>query len=399
MVNKLIIIYREYGKRIFVTLMLVLICAISFYMSDQMWSTYLKKELEIRYKYDAYNINPYDINKITFSVGSKYQEQKDMLEELSDIEGISAYGLMSGTNIQMDSTKELIDCIVSDAALIQMCNTGITSDIYVKAKEEWQGCELVWLGSSYKGKINIGDKCLINGIDAVIAGFLKDDARWLTNSSVSIGKYDLSSTALVFTDNYKRFDWGESLEFTTPVYYITDYKDNEIIKRSINEYQVEKGIRAGITNEGEELRKNIEDNAITDDKTFVASVLLYAIAIVAVSAVTIIECLINKRDYAVFIINGISRRAVYFMIVVKNALLICVPAVVVWVYRQWKIFHGIIPHNNEFASELSYMATKMSHCVYVPAMMLVQAVLMISISCLIPIIYLHKRNIADLMGK
>lgn len=69
-----------------------------------------------------------------------------------------------------------------------------------------------------------------------------------------------------------------------------------------------------------------------------ASVLLYAIAIVAVSAVTIIECLINKRDYAVFIINGISRRAVYFMIVVKNALLICVPAVVVWVYRQWKIF-------------------------------------------------------------
>ena len=87
------------------------------------------------------------------------------------------------------------------------------------------------------------------------------------------------------------------------------------------------------------------------------------------------------------------------MIVVKNALLICVPAVVVWVYRQWKIFHGIIPHNNEFASELSYMATKMSHCVYVPAMMLVQAVLMISISCLIPIIYLHKRNIADLMEK
>ena len=141
MVNKLIIIYREYGKRIFVTLMLVLICAISFYMSDQMWSTYLKKDLEIRYKYDAYNINPYDINKITFSVGSKYQEQKDMLEELSDIEEISAYGLMSGTNIQMDSTKELIDCIVSDAALIQMCNTGITSDIYVKAKEEWQGCE------------------------------------------------------------------------------------------------------------------------------------------------------------------------------------------------------------------------------------------------------------------
>ena len=83
------------------------------------------------------------------------------------------------------------------------------------------------------------------------------------------------------------------------------------------------------------------------------------------------------------------------MIVVKNALLICVPAVVVWVYRQWKIFHGIIPHNNEFASELSYMATKMSHCVYVPAMMLVQAVLMISILlyiCIKEILLILWRN-------
>ena len=108
---------------------------------------------------------------------------------------------------------------------------------------------------------------------------------------------------------------------------------------------------------------------------------------------------INRRDYALFIINGISRRAVYFMIVIKNTLLIFVPAVVVWMYCQWNIFHGIIPHDTGFASELSYMVTKLSHCVYVPVIMLAQAVIMTTISCIIPIIYLHRRSIAELMEK
>lgn len=399
MVNKLIIIYREYVKRIFVTIMLVLICIISFYMSDQTWNTYLDKELEIRQKYSTYNISPYDINKITFSTRSSYEEQKNMIEGLSDIEGVSAYGLMTATDIQMDSTKELIDCVVSDAALMQMCNIGITKDIYLKAQEEWKDYELVWLGSTYKGKYNIGDKCSNMGTDVVVAGFLKSDARWIINDSVSIIQYDLSSSALILTDNFEKFDFGESFGYTTPVYYIADYKDNEIVKEKINNYQVEKGIRAGITNEGEELKKNTDENMITNDKKFVASVLLYMIAIVAVSAVTIIECLINRRDYALFIINGISRCAVYFMIVIKNALLIFVPAVVVWMYCQWNIFHGIIPHDTGFASELSYMVTKLSHCVYVPVIMLAQAVIMTTISCIIPIIYLHRRSIAELMEK
>lgn len=399
MVNKLIIIYREYLKRAFVTIMLVLICVISFYMSDQTWNSYLEKELEVRYKYGAYNINPYDVNKITFSTKSSYAEQENMADGLSGIEEVSAYGLMTSTNIQMDSTEELIDCVVSDASLVQMCDTGITKDTYINAHEEWKDYELVWLGSSYKGKYNAGDKCSYMGTDVVVAGFLKNNARWIINNNVSIKQFDLSSSGLILTDNFKKFDFGKEYEYTTPVYYIADYKNNEIVKDKINNYQVEKGIRAGIINEGEELKKNIDENVITNDKTFVASVLLYVIAIVSVSAVTIIECLINKRDYALFIINGISRRVVYFMIVIKNALLIFVPAAAVWMYCQWKIFHGIIPQDTGFASELSYMITKLSHCVYVPFIMLVQAVIMTIISCIIPIIYLHRRSIAELMEK
>ena len=46
LVNKFIIIYREYIKRAFVTIMLMFICVISFYMTDRTWNTYMKKRCE-----------------------------------------------------------------------------------------------------------------------------------------------------------------------------------------------------------------------------------------------------------------------------------------------------------------------------------------------------------------
>ena len=83
LINKFIIIYREYIKRAFVTLMLILICVISFYMTDRTWNTYMKNRCETGIKRKAYSINPYNINKITFSVNSSHSEQSDMMEGLA----------------------------------------------------------------------------------------------------------------------------------------------------------------------------------------------------------------------------------------------------------------------------------------------------------------------------
>lgn len=60
------------------------------------------------------------------------------------------------------------------------------------------------------------------------------------------------------------------------------------------DYQAEKGIRASITNEGEQLDKDNQDNAITNDKTFIASVLLYVIAIVAIQRLRLLNVLLTE---------------------------------------------------------------------------------------------------------
>ena len=398
LVNKFIIIYREYIKRAFVTLMLILICVISFYMTDRTWNTYMKNRCETGIKQKAYSISPYNINKIKFSTRSVHAEQSDMMEGLASIEEISAYGLVLSTNGRFGD--ELVDFVISDSSIVDMCNTGVSRADIEQKQAEWEGYDLVWLGSSYRGVYEIGQRCQTMSSECVVVGFLKDDAQWLVNETITLEKPDLSNSGLVVTKDTSKYDWGESLEYTTPVYYVADYKDNDVIKSKLMDYQAENGIRASIINEGEQLDKDVKDNSITNDKTFIASVLLYVIAIVAISAVTIIECLINRRDYAIFIINGISRKAVYSMILIKNLILIIVSAFAVWLYCQWETFGKIIVQTaGEYGNELNYTAKIMAHCIYVPLIIAAEAVIMTVISCIVPVVYLHGKGLIDLMKK
>ena len=399
LINKFIIIYREYIKRAFVTLMLIFICVISFYMTDRTWNTYMKNRCETGIKRKAYSISPYNINKIKFSTRSVHAEQSDMMEGLASIEEISAYGLVLSTNGRFGD--ELVDFVISDSSIADMCNTGVSRADIEKMQDEWGDTDILWLGSSYKGVYEIGQRCQTMSSECVVVGFLKDDAQWLVNETITLEKPDLSESGLVVTKDTSKYDWGESLEYTTPVYYVADYKDNDVIKSKLMDYQAENGIRASIINEGEQLDKDVKDNSITNDKTFIASVLLYVIAIVAISAVTIIECLINRRDYAIFIINGISRKAVYSMILIKNLILIIVSAFAVWLYCQWETFGKIIVSASTMEStlEVTNKAMVMAHCIYVPLIIAAEAVVMTVISCIVPVVYLHGKGLIDLMKK
>ena len=321
------------------------------------------------------------------------------MEGLASIEEISAYGLVLSTNGRFGD--ELVDFVISDSSIVDMCNTGVSRADIEKMQDEWGDTDILWLGSSYKGVYEIGQRCQTMSSECVVVGFLKDDAQWLVNESITLEKPDLSESGLVVTKDTSKYDWGESLEYTTPVYYVADYKDNDVIKSKLMDYQAEKGIRASIINEGEQLDKDVKDNSITNDKTFIASVLLYVIAIVAISAVTIIECLVNRRDYAIFIINGISRKAVYSMILIKNLILIIVSAFAVWLYCQWETFGKIIVSASTMESslEVTNKAMVMAHCIYVPLIIAAEAVIMTVISCIVPVVYLHGKGLVDLMKK
>lgn len=67
LINKLKITYKMIEKRWFVTILIFLICLLSFYLSDKVFFNYYKTYNNIFHEKNAYSINPYNINKITFS--------------------------------------------------------------------------------------------------------------------------------------------------------------------------------------------------------------------------------------------------------------------------------------------------------------------------------------------
>ena len=166
LINKFIIIYREYIKRAFVTLMLIFICVISFYMTDRTWNTYMKNRCETGIKQKAYSISPYNINKIKFSTRSVHAEQSDMMEGLASIEEISAYGLVLSTNGRFGD--ELVDFVISDSSIVDMCNTGVSRADIEKMQDEWGDTDILWLGSSYKGVYEIGQRCQTMSSECVV---------------------------------------------------------------------------------------------------------------------------------------------------------------------------------------------------------------------------------------
>lgn len=399
LINKLIIIYREYIKRLFITVMLILICLISFYMSDRTWNSYIKTELEIKYEESTYGINPYDINKIDFSVSSDYAEERSLLQLLANISEINSYGRMAQFNTIDLNGFSSVDIIVCDINLAEMCNIGVDVGTAYAIYDKCDGAEPILLGSEYKDCVNIGERCTIFGIQCVVAGFLKDDAKWIVNDTQCISGYSINNRGVILTPDYSLFDFGESLEYTTPIYFTADYSNLDIIEEKLLMYQEENLIHASVSNEGEQLKANREANTITADKAFVATITLYIISIMALSAVTIIECLLNRKDYAIYMVNGMSRHTVYSIIIMKNIIIIVLSGIAAWSYCQWVTFNGLIPHSSEYVYGIRYSALVKSHCLYIPVIMLIETFIIVVISCMVPIIYLDKKNLSELIRK
>ena len=129
LINKLKITYKMIEKRWFVTILIFLICLLSFYLSDKVFFNYYKTYNNIFHEKNAYSINPYNINKITFSPKSGYEEGIKIGEIISKIPEIEFSGKISNSSVLSVDSKETIDTIVCDNNLSSVCNIGISEEL------------------------------------------------------------------------------------------------------------------------------------------------------------------------------------------------------------------------------------------------------------------------------
>ena len=46
-----------------------------------------------------------------------------------------------------------VNVVISDSDIADMCNTGVSRADIEQKQAEWEGYDLVWIGSSYKGSL------------------------------------------------------------------------------------------------------------------------------------------------------------------------------------------------------------------------------------------------------
>ena len=397
--NKLIIIYREYSKRVFVTIMMLSICLVSFYMSDSTCNSYVANVLTEKHKREIYKTDASLINKISFTSRESADDGYKILDYIKNNENIKQYGRFTTWTTNDLVEDNGIRIIISDKALIDMCNTGITKDKLEDMYTNWKGYYPVFLGASYKDNVKEGTTFTLRAneeVKCVVAGFLKKDVSWVVDKSNSINFYNLDNNGILFTDNFNDFDMSAISIRPYPIYYISEEGNSEELKNDILNYANENGIVIGIKNE-EESNLNVDSDNIKTDKESIATLLLFVISIISIAAVTIIETLINKKDYAILMINGLKKSDIYKLIIIKNAILVIIPACLIWVIRQREIFKGIIPKEAAYVGTINFIPMKMAHCVYTPVILGVECLTMILISCIVPILIINKAKVIDIL--
>lgn len=391
-------------KRVFVTVLLFAICMTAFYISDNVFYNYYKDICQIKHERNAYGINPDNINKITFSARSSYTEREATLDILKDIPYIQGYGSMIKNIIEkiQYSAYEYADLIICDSQLYNMCNIKVTDTYLKEIQDNYLGYEPVLLGNNLKKYLNIGDTFNVMDnsgkyVECIVAGYLNKGAQWIKNKSNVMQYYNLDDCGLLLTNSFERYCQDKVVESSSPVYYICDSSVKDEVDNQILTAMSNMDIKGSISNEAEELEKLEKEISISTDKTFIAAVLLYVISVVSLCAVTIVECLINKKDYALLIICGVSRLDVYKLIILKNTLIAGLSGILSYCYCQLEIFKGLLPNPNNFLVEYEYFSARVAHCNYVPLILLSEIILMVVISCIVPISYLSKSKLIDIM--
>lgn len=404
-INKLKLVFRELSGRVFISLLLFGMSIASFYMIDTVMTDYLSDTYAIRRTRNMFNTEPAKVNYIKFiDLLNSTTEQSDFIREyISELPGITGCGYISShwSNDLIDGLE--VGMVTSEMSLIDMGNLKLTEE-QKKELINYNGeYKPVYLGHSYKDKVNIGDiftLSLEEEDNCIVMGFLEKGAAWpkrgtLFGESSDLDSFTLDENGIAFTHDFSVFEnFGG---YASEVYYITEQPNDETVRQQIIDYAVENKISIGIVNCGEVIEEEIADNSITADKTFVAAILLVLLAVTSMTAASVIYCLMNKKNYGTMQVCGMKRRDILWLLAAQNTIIMVVSAVVAWVIRQRELFGGLVPPKEMASAELVYLKDIVTHNIYIPVLMLVLLVLMLVATSILPAMVIRKMSLIEML--
>ena len=397
--NKIKLIYRMAVRRFFITMLLLCINFVSFYMVDTVATSYYSDEYAIRRMTNMFNEDPYCVNyiKIVGTNINRASAQK-MSGYVKTVDEVKYCGFFnSGTSNDLIEGEQ-VNIVISDIALMNMGNLKLTEEHREVVENVKDGYQPVLLGSNYKGKVQVGDiftLSITKENDCVVAGFLSKGAAWpkrgrLFNQASNTDSYNLDNSGILLTKNYEDYDTSAIEDAAFEFYYVTDRDKNDTVRQKIIDYATENKISVGIVNEGEQIQQEKENNNFTNDKAFVVTILLLLLSLLSMTTSSVVYCMLNRKNYGVMIVSGMKKREITALTGVYNTGLFVVSALMAWIVRQHEIFGKLIPVRDKYTAELLYLKDVVAHMQVMPMIFICMIIVMIIIVSVVPAVLISR---------
>lgn len=405
--NAFRLVFRSLYNKKFITFVLCAMSAISMYIIDVILTDYISTGYKIKSMQSMFEEEPEKINYISYLnlMTPEYTDEKgqELIEYVRENQYVAYCGRFCNAYAEKIIDGNDVAAVVIERDIIGIGNLGLKesqiNDGFKKSK-----FHQVYVGYEYKNKFKIGDTfAFFNGTedDCIIAGFLKKGASWpmkgaLFNGASNLDTYTLNQKIVVITEDYKYFDNSGGMP-DCPYYVLNDTTHAAQVQMEIVKKASEEKLGVKVVNEGNAIAQAKDDNNITQDKSFVASILLVILALISMSAASVVFCLNRKKQHGIMMTCGVKNSEIIWMNFMENAFILLGAVIVVWLIRQKEIFGDIIVSVVDSNVGLMIYPYYYAHCICIPIIFAVLIIAIVFVSGLVPAWLIKNINTAKII--
>ncbi len=394
-------------RNILLSVLLVVMSFISIYMVDESMCNYLYELRIIDAFKNTYSEKTGDINTITQPSfdESKVQQHYDFLERMKEVDKIKYYGKFGIDNFfpenfdLPDTFKEYntisVQTVVTEPSTLNLGNFYLTQEEKNILKNHKDNIYPIFIGSDMKDFLSLGDTLTFERRDEkfIVAGVLKKGAnapsRWgITPYSDTL----MDTKMLVCVDDVDKFTNG----IDDYIYYVCDEKDNEEVSSQLRKLSKECDYDIWIENKQESIQSWRTRNGMSDNKRFIATVMLLFLAIISVTTVVTAMCMMKTREYGIMYTIGVTFGDIKKLIILYDILVVLFGSVCAWLLKDYKI-NEMYPNNGKFEFYRNMWIT--THNIIMPVLILICGCIIVLAASYVPLKIMKRKSPAEMIKK
>lgn len=399
-----IMLQSLFNKKLVVVILLAM-STISIYMIDVITTDYTSQKYYIKSMTSMFGEDPSKVNYVEYLnlMNPEYtvDRGKELIDFIRNHENVISCGRFCNSNAESILNGESVQALVVEKDIVGIGNLGISQqDIDISDQ-----LSAVYIGYNYRNDFKIGDEFNFYRDDdsckCIVAGYLKKDASWPLKGNLfsvvsNLDSYTLENKIVVVTQQYEAFDNLGGMP-DTPYFIVNNDDELAQIQTDIIKKSAENKLGVRVVNEEKTILQKTQDTRITQNQSFIATILLFLLALVSMSASSIVFCMLRRQQHGIMIVCGISKNELIAMNFLENIIITVVPIIIVWLIRQRELFGSVFYQVVDKNVDMLMYPYWYAHCISLPVVFLVVIVIVAFVSGIVPAILINNMSISEII--